>query len=226
MQPFHMQYRIVATRDEQAPGGEPVSPGSPGLLHVRFERPRHAEMGNQANTGMVDAHAECTSCHDYSMRRADKVGLNKRPATVGQAGMVRLGRVAGTAQGGRDSDRESSCRNVDQGGSVAPKSYRSSDLVQRRPGAGGTNDFPAQVRTINGLDDSYGVTKLQLTLDIDPCRWCRSRRERDNRGPTHRFREGPDRPVVRPKIVPPFGDAVRLVHDDARQAGMRHQLTE
>jgi hypothetical protein len=83
----------------------------------------------------------------------------------------------------------------------------------------GRQNTIGEVRPVEAGYHDLGLAHPQGTQDILPHAWCCGRREGEDR----RIAEIPHNPrqkeVVRPKIVPPLGDAVGLVHHEEAHAG-------
>ena len=72
----------------------------------------------------------------------------------------------------------------------------------------------AQVRAVEARHEHLGPLEVELLHDVPPHPLRRRRRQRQQRRPREHVAKLPQVAVVRPELVPPLGDAMRLVDGD------------
>ena len=197
-----------------------VAPGPPGLLVVGLEALRQVEMGDEAHVGPVDPHAEGDGGdHHHPFAGAEAV---ERRAAVGgaHAGVVgqRLDPLLGEPGGGRlDLGAREAVDDPGVPGVLLPQ--EGEELAARVLGL--VDDAVAEVRPVEAGDEDPRPLELQAGEDLAPRRRVGGGGERDARHPGEALGQQVEPQVLGAEVVPPLGDAVRLVDGEEADRGPR-----
>ncbi len=213
--------------------GSPSRPAAAHLLVVRLDGAGWSQVDHRADVGPVDAHAEGVG-RDHDLGSAfGEVGLRVLAGPSVEAGVIgpRTPPAAGEAL--RLLFRLLARGGVDDGRSTRP--VRTSE----RLGEGGVDEaLPlARARHLHGAEGQVGAREAaddlgrvggQAEPRQDLVAHDRGRRRRAGqhaRGP-QLGEEPPDAEVLRPKVMPPLADAMRLVDGDQRALEVAQEPAE
>ncbi len=207
--------------------GRAVAAGAAGLLVVGLERARDRLVADRPHVGLVDAHAERVRGHDDV-----DLAVHEAPLRLG-AHVARQARVVGEH------------RRAELCGQAAAPAGRTPRASRRRRSPGARPARRAPPRSRGGPPPSSGTGPPRTTGSggRSPSRRGPGRAARGGRrcrGHLRRRRRGggddrlgaePARgvgqpEVVRPEVVPPLRDAVRLVDDEQADLRLAHALQE
>ena len=200
--------------------------GPPHLLVVGHRRVRRADVDDEGQVGLVEAHAQRAGRH----QRLDPVGLEVllqplalgrlRPARVGGHVEPGLAQALGDLEGGAHGEAVDDAR-ARRGAQVAGQPGQAGRRVGQEEGAqvervalqGAAQDEDLGGPLARGapgqlLGDVVGHPLVR-----------RGGGGQDGRARGQLGQQGADAPVVGAEVVPPVGDAVRLVDDDEPGAG-------
>ena len=204
------QPRLVRRIPEQhRPGRLAVASGPARLLEVGLDALRHVVVADKAHVGLVDAHTEGVGGDNHARLAALPAVLDGAARLPLHPGVVGLRGDPVAAQEGRQVGRRLAPPHVDDAASLdlAANLQQYAELVLRLP------EHIIQVGPHEGGADQVGRAEGQLLLDI----FRHLRGGRSGQG-NHRH-AAPDLlaklrnpQIIRPKVVSPLRDAVRLVH--------------
>ncbi len=202
------------------PGGGriAVAAGAAGLLVVALDRLRQVQVGHEAHVGLVDAHAEGDRGHDHDPVLAQEAGL-VRGARGGVHARVVAHRVdALLHQEGRGLLHGGPREAVDDAG--VPLVLGPDQLQQLLERVVLRGDPVLDVRPVEAGDEVPGLVEAEPGGDLGVRGRGGRRGQRDPRHlrpPLVQHRQGE---VVRPEVVAPLGDAVRLVDREERHLAL------
>ena len=180
-------------------------------------------MQDEAHVRLVDAHAK-------GDRRADDghVIARKRLLVPGafqrrETGVVRKRLHAVVAQPLGERLGAAAAVAVDDPALVRPRSYEVEHLRVR---ALLGNDAVCQVRPVKAADMAGGVPQFQIADDIRPHTLRRRRGQRHQWDLRHLLPQRIELAVLRPEVVAPFADAVRLVDGDEAHVPAQQRVEE
>ena len=180
-------------------------------------------MHDEPDVGTVDPHPERDGRHHDVDRFVQERVLVPVPRRVVQAGMI--GQRADAFVGQRR------CQLVD----IPPRQaiddaglagVAAKDCQQLPPEMGARQDPIGQVGPIERADQHRRIDEAKLVADVAPDARRRRRRVGVQRDAGERLPQAGEQAVLRPEVVPPLADAVRLVHRDIGDAARRQQRAE
>ena len=207
-------------QDHLGPGHSP--PGAADLLVVGDRRLRRAQVHHEAQVGLVETHAQGAGGHERLELPVEQGALGGQPllllVTSGVGGDI----VAPVAQEGRGLVGRGHGQGVDDAGPrqlVQVLGQPAEPLLR----GGQLHHAQAQALPVQRAAQHQRLAvgpagQLLGHVPGDP-------RVGRRRGGEHRhtgrqvFQHGAEPPVIRPEVMPPVGDAVRLVHDQHARGG-------
>ena len=232
---------IALVPQQRAPAGFAVTPGAPRLLIVGLDAFRHVVVDDEAHVRFVDAHAEGVGGHHHRHPVGDEVAL-RPPALVGQHAAVVGDRDRPgfrTASPGRPTQLRHGAvdRLGERFGLLARGAVHDTRILRVRGDVLRhpcglvlvlqADDVEVQVRPVESGDGHQRVAQAQQRDDVPPHPFGGGGGERGDGGP---LRQGcdelADAQVRGTEILPPLGDAVRLVDGDERDRHVCGEPTE
>ena len=122
---------VVGAVERQRVGGRAVAAGAADLLVVALDRLRQVGVGDVADVGLVDAHAEGDRRADDQPVLALEAGLGEAAVVGREAGMVGERRVSGLAERRGEALGAGAARAVDDARLTAPGGDAVEDLPAR-----------------------------------------------------------------------------------------------
>ena len=168
-------------------------------------------MDDQANVWLVDAHAERDRGDDDGDVVTDEPLLSQASFVGIQPGVIRLGGKPCLRQSCGEILRVLSREAIYDRGLFLVLGEQSDECGI---GVALRLDEVGQVLAVEAGDEAFGVRDVQLIEDVFSDALGCGRSEGDTGNVGEFPADGVELPVVRAKVVPPFGDAVRLVHRD------------
>src|SRR6266704_1952373 len=201
-----------------------VASGAAGFLVVGLDRFRKIEMRHEARVRLVDAHAECDRRHHHHRVLVDEAVLVRRARAGLHAGVVgeRVDAVSG--EPGRGLLRLRPRQAIDD--ARFARVPRADEIEQLRARVLLFDDLVADVRPVETGDENARVVELQARDDFAPRGLVGGRGERDARNRRMALGEQRELDVLRPEIVPPLRNAVRLVDGEEREPRALEQTQE
>ena len=206
---------------EPCRGGQAVTPSAPGLLVVPLDGLGKIEVGDEANVGFVDAHAERDGGDDDEPVLAEETRLVVRPHAVVEAGVVRDGwdPVVVEELGGL-LDRCPRQAVDDAGVTLVLAAEKIKQLTGR---VGLPDDAVLDVGPVEGGDEVPGVVELEARCDLGVRRLGRRGRQRNPRYVRPPLVEVGEHEVLRPEVVAPLRHAMRFVDGEERDRASLEQ---
>ncbi len=204
--------------EQQRPARPAVAPAAAGLLVVGLEARRQRPVRDRAHVRLVDAHPERVRRDDHlggprherllrlvaaSRRHPGVVGDDPHRQRAGELLRERL-RVAPRPAVDDRRQRPGAAEHVQQ----------RRPLARERALALEAGDVEHQVLAVEPRAHPHRLAQPEAALDLPGDLHRRGRRRRHHRGPAERVDRLAEAQVVRPEVVPPLGDAVRLVDDE------------
>ncbi len=218
------EHEVVEPPGEPAVRGASVAAGAPRLLVVGLERGRQVAVDDEADVGLVDAHAEGDrGDHDHRVARAEPLLVRRARAAV-EPGVVGQRVEAAPGEEGRGLLDRGARRPVDDARGAAP-----APLEQRRDlgVAAVALDHPVEeVRAIEAGDEGRRARQQQPLVDLAPGRGIGGGGERQARHRGEALAQHAELEVLRAEVVPPLRHTVRLVDREERQARTLEQRPE
>ena len=214
------RWHVVQAGKQLADAFLAVATGASDLLRVRLEALWQVVVVDVADVRLVDPHPERDRRDHDRVLRARPPFLHRDPLLRVQAGVVRPGREARPRQQIGHAERcPLECHVHDR----RPRRTLAQPLDQLPVslGRGDRCREEREIRPVEAGDDGVCLFDPEARPDVrDDCR----RRRRGER--QHAFGGQLARPlgklqIVGPKVVPPLGDAVRLVHGEQRDSRPR-----
>ena len=206
-------------------GARAVAPRPPRLLVVRLERSRHRVMHHETDVRLVDPHAERVGRDDHPGALAHERVLHLRAVRVVQPRVVGHRIDLRALQHHGDAFHRLARAGVDN---RHPRVLLRSQERDERRVLGrvvpGRDDVVRQVRAIEPREYERGILQRELARDVLPHLRRRGGRERDRRWRAQPLPHLPHAQVTRTEVVPPFTDAVRLVHGEQSHADRAQSL--
>ena len=200
---------VAGGKEQDAVGGSAVAPGAAGLLIIRLYALGHVAVDDVGDVRFVDAHAEGVRGDHDGAAVADEILLILPPLLRAEPGVVARGGEAAALQQLADLLDALARGAVDDAALVAALFEQ---LEQRPALVLRPQDLKAQVRPVKAGDDRHRVLQLQDADDIAAHLRRRRGGEGGQGGPPRQFlQEVENFQVARAEILPPLGDAVRLV---------------
>ena len=180
-------------------------------------------MNDQPDPRLVDAHAEGARRHDH-VEPVVEEGL-ERPASplAREAGVVRRRAVSCLGQGPGDGLGDAPGGRVHDHHPVVV-GEQAHERLQSGPLARDRNDAEPEVGAIEGAEVLVVAAgqKTERAGDVAADFGRGAARQGNRRRPAEPVTRGAERPVTRPEVVPPLGDAVGLVNGEQRGANRAH----
>jgi hypothetical protein len=216
-------HRAVAPLVEQhAARGQAVAAGTARLLVVGVQAGRHLVMHDEAQVGLVDAHAEGVGGDHHAGAALHEgvlcgMALGRAQLAVVQADGEALSgqrgvHLLGGAHGG----------GVDDAGLLATPQHILQGL-QLVVGLGQGQHGVVQVAAPDAGIDGAAAADVQQPRDFRGGLGRRGGGQCQHRRLAERAQRRPDLQEGRPKVMAPFDDAVGLVHRHRRDAAAAHQ---
>ncbi len=205
-------------------GGQAVAPAPAGFLVVALDVLGHVHMGDKAHIGLVDAHAECDGGDHHNAFFAQKAALVLLAQFGTQAGVVGQGVDAGIAQRLRDLFHLLARQAIDDARIAIVLAL---DKAQQL--GGGVfflDDGVADVGAVKAADEDARRFELHALDDVGAGQRIGRGGERNARHTGIALVQHGQLAVLRPKVVPPLADAMRLVDGEQGQLAHRMQLIE
>ncbi len=205
---------VLATGQDDPVGMLDRAPRTPDLLVVGDGRAGPLVVDDEPEVGLVEAHPERDRGHERLQLVGDE-GVLERLALLGrEVGVVRAGIDAGRAQERGDALRVGDRQAVDD--AAARPSTGSARRARPAVPPGSASGMASSTSERAGqrpAQDRRAVAELLGDVGDDPVvGGGRGRQHRDAR--VEHPQDPADAPVVRPEVVAPVGDAVRLVDDE------------
>ena len=203
---------VVGAEERERVGGRAVAAGAADLLVVGLDRLREVGMGDPADVGLVDAHAEGDRGHDDQPVLLLEAPLDLAARIGLHAGVVMAGGVAVVAERARDALGLGAGAAVDDAGLPTPRGGEGQDLAPRLVlRLEGQRDVGA----VEAVEEHLGLVleepRRDLRARLRVCRRGEGRERHAQRAP-----QRADPQVVRAEVVAPLAHAMRLVHRDER----------
>ena len=202
--------------------GLAVAAGAADLLVVGLERAGQRGVDDGADIGLVDAHAEGDGGDDHLQFAGEEGGLHLLAALGVEAGVIGGGgeivlQVGGEAVGFVAGGR------VDDGG---PAIFRLQQLAGQLGALTGRrfDDFDGDVVAAEAVDEAGGFGEPELLDDIVLHHGRGGGGQGDHRRRAEARQVAAEHAVVRPEVVAPLRDAVRLVDRDERRLALGEHL--
>ena len=209
--PEQMRHRRIA-----------VAPGAAGFLIIGLDRFGQRRMRHEAHVRLVDSHAERDRRADHHVLARHEIGLVLRPHRGIESGVIgarrpprpaeRLGQFLGRRAG----------RRIDDAGAGRIADHLGDLLRRARLGA----DRIADIGAIEAGDDQPVLRNAELLQDIGAGVRVGGRGQRQPRHLRKGVEQRPQQSIVGPEVVPPFGNAMRLVDREQRQPRLPQQLAK
>ena len=217
--------RDVAGRKEQdAVGGSAVASGAAGLLIICLHALGHVAVDDVGNVRLVDAHAEGVRGDHDGAAVADEILLILPPLVRAESGVVARGGETAALQQLADL-LDALARGTVDDAALVPAFFE--QLEQRPALVLRPQDLKAQVRPVKAGDDRHRVLQLQDADDVA----AHLRRRRGGEGgqggpPRQLLQKVQNFQIARAEILPPLGDAVRLVDREQRDLQLLRERAE
>ncbi len=208
---------VVRAREQLADALVAVAAGAPDLLRVRLEALRQVVVVDVANVRLVDPHPERDRRDDDRLRRGRPPLLHGDPILRAHAGVIRTSRKTRAGQERGDSDRRPLKGHVHD---RRPGRTLAQPLHEQAVALAGSDRCrqQSQVRPVEACDDRIRFFDPETRADVrDDGRRCRCS-EREHAFGCELACPLGELEIVGPEVVPPLGDAVRLVDGEERDA--------
>ena len=192
-----------------------VAARAAGFLIIGLDRFRQAGMRDEADVGLVDAHAECDRRADHHVFARDEIRLVFRADMLLQPRMIGAGRPAGAGERLRQFFRCRARLRIDDAGAGRACDDVGDLLGRVRLGA----DRIADIGPVEARHDQPILRNAELREDIGAGMRVRRRGQRQPRHVREGIHQRREQAIIGAEIVPPFADAMRLV--DREQAELR-----
>ena len=202
--------------------GPSIAAGAAHLLVVGFERPGNVEVDHGLDVRPIDAHPERVGGTDDAQPAGGEVVLDLRPRRIRQPGVIRGRGGARVPQRLGRAFRLFPCGGIDERASAGDQLRQDLVLLPF------TRDRTHAQLDIGTVESGHNDTRRREPQQVDDVVadfGCGRRGKRRN-GRTAglavaaaaRGGRRPEPPVIRPEVVPPLRDAVRLVDDEPGHA--------
>ena len=205
-----------------------VAAGPSGLLVVALEALRQVEVRDEAHVRLVDAHPEGDRGDDDDAVLAAEALLDASPRVLVEPGVIRPPRRSRPA-----AQPLAACstflRDWQYTMPVSPRlsvGTRAQERQQLLPGVLLLDDGVADVGAVEAGHELRGTVERQPLVDLAARDRIGRRGEGDARSGREALAQGRQPQVLRPEVVPPLGDAVRLVDREEREARTTVDLLE
>ena len=216
---------VAAGVDEHTLGLEPVAAGAASLLLIVLERLRRARVNDEPDVGSIDAHAEGDRCDDDVGIFVEERVLMPMPRLVVEAGVIGHGAHADFDEARRRARRPRGatgsrrCPLRRGGGRARPEAAASSSIERARDRRGSDGRTIRRARPGSAAPscvDDVAAAHASVAVAVNACRL--------TRGPS--LAQPAELAVLRPEVVAPLADAVRLVDGDEARRADRRDATE
>ena len=215
---------ILRAVQKHAVGALAVAPRAPGLLIVAFNVLGHVVVNHKPHVRLVDAHAEgVRGHHNAAVIHGERV-LIAAALVVGQSRVVVRGAEAVALQAVADFLHLPARGAIDDAAHAAIAVQK---FGQRLALVRGTQYAVIQVRPVEAGDQLKRLPKADQAANVRAHALRRRGRERAQPRPRRKTAdELLNIQIRRPEILPPLGDAMRLVHGDHARVHFRRQRKE
>ena len=201
-----------------------VAAGASDLLVVRLEGAGNVEMGDEPDVRLVDAHSERVGGDDDARLPTHEAFLHRRPLGVGHAGVVAHGVDIRGAQDAHHLLDVLAGGGVDDAGPARPR--QRDETAQLVLVAGHAQHLDEEVGPVEPGHEYPRIAQLECVGDVA----AHFRRRGGGQG-EDAFRANllacpGELLVLRPEVVSPGGDAVRLVDREERDREVGHGREE
>ena len=211
-----LRHDVLPSEQEMAVRALAVAARAAGLLIVALDVLGHVVVDDKADVGLVDTHAERVCGHHDVAPVIDEVVLIRLPLGIGQPGVIPRRRSPGFDEQLVDRLHLLARRAIDDAGQTA---IVVKQAEQRCVLVGRFGHAEVQVFAVKARDLNDRVVQPQHRQDVLANALGRRRGERrDGGAPGQCVQKVRDLEIARPEVLPPLGDAVRLVHGDQRNA--------
>ena len=217
-------HQIAQGIEQDRLGRQAVAPGTPDFLIKALDAFGQVVMDDKPHVGLVDTHPEGHRGTDHLQAVVDKVVLHPLAHLRRQAGMVSRRHNPMPAKHVGHALRRLFAHAIDNAAIVPVTGYQAEDgtvlvlLLIPAP------HVQAQVRTVEGRDEHFGVGQAQLLLDVLPRQPVGRRGQSHNRHTGKSLPQQPQLRVFRTEVMPPLGNAVRLVDGEQRNPHVPYQI--
>ena len=203
---------VALAKEQHAVRRLAVAPGAASLLIVAFEVLGHVEVDDKAHVRLVDAHAKGVGGHHHQCAVIGEVLLIFAPLGVGKAGVVARGGDAAQAQLAADLFDRLAGGAVDDAALAFVAGERAK---QRLHPVAGPLDEKAQVGAVEARHQRKRLAQAQQALYVAAhALGGRGREGAQARARGKGFEKLGNVQIAGAEILPPLGNAVRLVHGD------------
>ena len=192
--------------------GFTVAPGASRLLVIGLDAAGHVEVGDKAHVGAVDSHAEGVRRHDHVVAAVEKDILRPFPVLVLHPAVVGDEFHAHAGKGGADFLDLFPRRAIDDAGAV-----RLDEVLEPRvflAVAFAMSHSQAEVRSLEAADRDVGIAQLQHLENVIAHLGRGGGGEGGGLGMIEHLEGLGEAQVVRPEIVTPLAETVRLIDRD------------
>ena len=207
---------VIRAGEDFATGRQTVSARAADFLLIILQRLRQVEMNHRADVGLVDPHAERNRGDNDIAPPLHEVVLGRSTHLVGHACVVGpRGETAGFQMLGDFFGRvlEGHINDGGMAGFLAEALHE--EIHSLRIGSGCYMD--REVAAMERGDGAVLLADAKAFANFLSHGWCRCRGEGQHARDAEFFCQSRETQVVRPEIVTPLGNAMRLV--DRQQAG-------
>ena len=201
--------------------GQPIAARPPGLLIVGLHALRQIHMGHEAHVRLVDAHAESDGGDDDHPVVALKTALVPLAHIAWQAGVIGQRIKARIHQLLRGLLHLAPREAIDNA-RLIPMAVQK--RLQVHPGTALHLHPVANVGPVKAADEAHGLDERQAGGNLLPGAQVGGGGQRHARHAGEALREHVQPQVVLAKVVPPLGDAMRLIDGDERHVQAAQQL--
>lgn len=183
---------------------------------------------HEAYVGLVDAHAERDRRDNHEKLAALPPVLDCSLVAVGEA-RVKVARTNAKARAEvtRDVFAVAAAQAVDDAALArVRRAHELGDALERRTASALRLDAVREVRAIKRLSEHDRVAHAELRLDVFDRVDTRGSSQRHDWNARELLAQPVETHIVRPEVVPPLVDAVRLVNHEAREPARTVQVLE
>ncbi len=213
---------ILRAPEELCHRGFAVAAGAAGFLIIGLDRLGHGGVRHEANVRLVDAHAEGDGGDHHHILGRHEIALVARAHAGVEPGVIGAYRAAAARDLRRDLVGGVAGGGVDDASAGLIGDERLE--LGGQPVAG--RDGVADVRPVEAGDDQPIIGNAELLEDVGAGMRVRRSGEREPRHVRKGIEQRAQQTVIGAEVVPPFGDAMRLVDREQRERGRAQQATE
>ena len=220
-----LELAVAEGVEQHAVGGLAVAAGAAGLLVVGFDRPRHVEVDDRADVGLVHSHPEGVGGDDHVGTPSHELILGRLACVAVEPGVIDDRRPPEPGHVAADVLAALPARRIDDRRAGVP----AEDLgegVELLGVAAGLDHAIGQVRAIEPRDELGGVAKVELVGDVAADEVGGGGRQGDAGGHLQLSAGAAEPGVVGAEVVAPLADAMGLVHREQRRPDPPHRLHE